>query len=191
MSERKLPTGNTMLFTGVALLILGLAAIISPAWAGQTVFYLIGVLLLITGLCQFLLGWNDETKSGQVGRMTLGIITALAGAAVLVHPVFGAGALAAVLSIFFLVDGIWKIITSFSYRPATGWLAFLASGALSLLLAWMLWKQWPFSGNWAIGLLVGINLLSTGLSLISIALTWKGAIHAAEERVAELKDRLS
>lgn len=191
MSDRKLPSGNSLLFTGVALLILGLTALISPAWAGQTVFYLIGGLLLITGIGQFLLGWNDETKSGQVGRMTLGIFTALAGLAVLIHPVFGAGALAAILAIFFVVDGIWKIITSFSYRPASGWLAFLGSGILSLALAWMLWKQWPFSGNWAVGVLVGINLLSTGISLIAIALTWKTAIHEAQERVAELKDRLS
>lgn len=191
MSHRKLPSGNTLLFTGVALSILGVTALISPAWAGETVFYLIGALLLITGICQFLLGWNDQSKSGQIGRMALGIITALAGLAVLIHPVFGAGALAAVLAIFFLVDGIWKVITSFSYRPASGWLAFLASGLLSIVLAWMLWKQWPFSGNWAIGILVGINLLSTGISLIAVALTWKSAIHVAEERVAELKDRLS
>ena len=190
MNDRKLPSGNTLLFTGVALLILGLAALISPAWAGPTVFYIIGALLLITGIVQFLLGWNDETKSGQVGRMSLGIITAVAGLAVLIHPVFGAGALAAVLAIFFLVDGLWKIITSFSYRPASGWLAFLGSGVLSLVLAWMLWKQWPFSGNWAVGILVGINLLSTGISLIAVALTLKSAIHAATERVAELKDRL-
>ncbi|MFO0262453.1 MAG: DUF308 domain-containing protein, partial [Planctomycetota bacterium] len=86
MSDRKLPTGNALLFTGVALLILGVTALISPSWAGQTVFYLIGALLLITGIGQFLLGWNDETKSGQVGRMTLGIITGMAGLAVLIHP---------------------------------------------------------------------------------------------------------
>lgn len=191
MNDRKLPSGNTLLFTGVALLILGLAALISPAWAGQTVFYLIGALLLITGIFQFLLGWNDRTKSGQVSRMTLGIITAVAGLAVLIHPLFGAGALAAVLAMFFLVDGIWKIVTSFSYRPASGWLAFLGSGLLSLVLAWMLWSQWPFSGNWAVGVLVGINLLSTGVSLIAIALTLKSALQAAEERVIELKDRLN
>lgn len=191
MNERKIPSGNTMLFTGVALLLLGLTALFSPSWAGETVFYLIGALLLVTGICQFLLGWNDQTKSGQVGRMALGLITALAGLGVLIHPVFGAGALAGVLAIFFLVDGVWKIVTSFSYRPAQGWLAFLGSGVLSLVLAWMLWKQWPFSGNWAIGILVGINLLSTGISLISVALTWKGALNAAHERVAELKDRLT
>jgi uncharacterized membrane protein HdeD (DUF308 family) len=191
MSDRKLPTGNALLFTGVALLVLGVTALISPSWAGQTVFYLIGGLLLITGIGQFLLGWNDETKSGQVSRMTLGIITGMAGLAVLIHPVFGAGALAAILAIFFVFDGIWKVVTSFSYRPATGWLAFLGSGILSLVLAWMLWKQWPFSGNWAVGILVGINLLSTGISLIAVALTWKSALEAGRERVAELKDRLS
>ena len=187
MSDRKLPTGNALLFTGVALLILGVTALISPSWAGQTVFYLIGALLLITGIGQFLLGWNDETKSGQVGRMTLGIITGMAGLAVLIHPVFGAGALAAILAIFFVFDGIWKVVTSFSYRPATGWLQW----HLSLVLAWMLWRQWPFSGNWAVGILVGINLLSTGISLIAVALTWKSALEAGRERVAELKDRLT
>jgi hypothetical protein len=70
-------------------------------------------------------------------------------------------------------------------------MAVLGSGVLSLVLAWMLWKQWPLSGNWAVGILVGINLLSTGISLIAVALTFKSAIHAATERVAEFQDRLS
>ena len=191
MSERKLPSGNALLFTGIALIVLGLVAIFSPAWAGKMVIYLVGALLLITGIFQFLVGWNDETKAGQVGRMTLGILTGLAGIALLAHPIYGAAALGLVLAIFFLLEGIWKIVTSFSYRPARGWLAFLGSGLLALVLAWMIWKQWPLSGEWAVGILVGVDLLSTGLSLVTIALTLKAAVTALQDRADQIREKLS
>lgn len=191
MSERKLPSGNVLLFSGIGLVVLGLIAVFSPAWAGKMVIYLIGALLLITGIFQFLVGWNDETKAGQVGRMTLGIITGLAGLAVLAHPIYGAAALGLVLAIFFLLEGIWKIVTSFSYRPAAGWLAFLGSGLLALVLAWMIWKQWPLSGEWAIGILVGIDLLSTGISLVTIALTLKAVVAAVQDKAEQIREKLS
>jgi len=74
---------------------------------------------------------------------------------------------------FFVAEGIWKIIASFSYRPATGWLFMLLSGVLALILGVMIWRQWPLSGLWAVGILVGVDLLSTGVSMIALAATMK------------------
>ena len=66
----------------------------------------------------------------------------------------------------FIVEGLFKIFAAFRYRPHPGWLWMLAGGALSLVLGLLIWNQWPLSGVWAIGILVGVDLLTTGLSLV-------------------------
>ena len=62
--------------------------------------------------------------------------------------------------------------TASPYRRGWGWL--LASGIVSVVLGWMIWAQWPASGLWVIGLLVGIQLLFTGWSLVMLALVARG-----------------
>lgn len=84
----------------------------------------------------------------------MGAITGLAGIAVLSHPLYGLAALSLVLSLFFVIEGVWNIISCFSYRPASGWMAVLLSGVLGLVLGLMIWNQWPLSGLWAVGVLV-------------------------------------
>ena len=69
------------------------------------------------------------------------------------------------------MEGAWKIVVSFRYKPATGWKWLLASGLLSLILGLLIWNQWPVSGMWAVGALVGVNLLGTGLALAALAST--------------------
>jgi uncharacterized membrane protein HdeD (DUF308 family) len=58
---------------------------------------------------------------------------------------------------------------SFRFRPARGWLWLLLSGGVSLVLGALLWSQWPMSGLWAVGVLVGLNLMSTGFVLLKSA----------------------
>jgi uncharacterized membrane protein HdeD (DUF308 family) len=79
--------------------------------------------------------------------------------------------IALLLAIFFVMEGIWKIIASFSYRPASGWLLMLASGVIALVLGLLIGRQWPLSGLWAIGVLVGVDLLMTGISMVVLAST--------------------
>ena len=93
-------------------------------------------------------------------------------------------ALTLVLAIFFVVEGIWKIVASFSFRPAPGWLAMLFSGLLGFLLGFLIWKQWPSSAMWAVGLLVGVDLLVTGLSMVALAITVRGLNKVINEEQA-------
>ncbi len=69
----------------------------------------------------------------------------------------------------FILEGIWKIVSSLSYRSASGWVWVLGSGVLSLLLGLLIWNQWPVSGMWAVGVLVGVDLLSTGISMVVLS----------------------
>ena len=80
------------------------------------------------------------------------------------------------LSIFLVVQGMFEIIMAFQVRPMPNWGWMLFSGALSLLLGVMLWSGWPENSIWLIGLLVGISLISSGISRIMLSLVVRQAI---------------
>ncbi|MEJ2310022.1 MAG: DUF308 domain-containing protein [Gammaproteobacteria bacterium] len=169
MNEQSLPSGKRLKWLGIAMLILGFIAVMAPAVAGTWVVYIIGAVLLVTGITQIYSGSRAEGWSAKVVPLILGVITTLAGIGVLGNPILGLGTLTLLLVIFFVAEGIWKIIASLRYRPAEGWFWLLASGAISLVLGLMIWNQWPVSGLWAVGILVGVNLITTGVSLIVLA----------------------
>jgi len=190
MQKRSLPTGNFLMFLGIALVILGMVAISLPVVAGTAVVYAIGTLLLLAGIFQLIIGFREPSLSGKLLGVLLGAITGVTGLAVLAHPLYGLAALALVLAMFFVIEGIGKIVVSFSYRPAPGWIGVLLSGVLGLVLGLMIWNQWPLSGMWAIGVLVGVDLVSTGVSLIALSMTIKQAVGVIQERVGEVSDRI-
>jgi len=190
-TELKLPKGNWLLVAGVILILLGVGSMISPAFAGSAVVYLVGGLLLITGLIQLMAGWQAESWRQKMASLIQGGIAAVGGGAVMAHPFYGMAALSLVLAIFFAVEGIWKVVSSFSYRPVPGWIALLMSGALDLILGILIWRQWPVSGLWAVGILVGVNLFSTGMAFVALAITWKRTVHVVNNKIEVAKDKLA
>lgn len=191
MTLDKIPSGNRFLLIGIMLAVLGLAAILSPSIAGGAVVYVIGGFLILTGAVQLVTGWRADSFTSKLTSVVQGAIGTTAGIAVLAHPFYGLAALSLVLAVFFFVDGLWKIVNSFSYRPAAGWLAVLASGIIAVALGWMIWRQWPVSGLWAVGILVGVDLLSTGLALITLALTWKTAVRKVKDKTELIKEKIA
>ena len=87
------------------------------------------------------------------------------------------------LVVFFVVEALWKIFAYFNYRPATGWLAVLVSGVLTLVLGVLIWIQWPVSGLWAVGVLVGVDLVTTGISLLALFATIRRLQSLTEDTV--------
>jgi uncharacterized membrane protein HdeD (DUF308 family) len=161
------------MWTGIALIIFGAIAIATPAFMGTAVVMVIGAVLLVSGVFQFVQGFREESWASKLLGMILGVIAVLCGFAVLAHPLVGMVVLTLILAIFFVIEGIWKVIASFSFRPAPGWVAMLCSGILCFLLGFLIWYQWPLSGMWAIGILIGVDLLATGVSMVVLAMTIK------------------
>jgi len=171
MTTNDLPQTKHLMLTGIVLMVLGVIAIGTPAVAGTAVILVIGVVLLASGLVQFVQGLRAESWSNRLLSLILGLVTALCGLGVLGHPLLGLSFLTLLLAAFFVVEGIWKIVASFGFRPATGWLFMLTSGVLGLVLGVVIWRQWPLSGLWAVGILVGVDLLVTGVSMVALAIT--------------------
>jgi uncharacterized membrane protein HdeD (DUF308 family) len=171
MTEKKLPGAGKLTILGVLLVVVGVLCCASPAVAGGAVTYVIGFLLLATGLLQGFQAIRGEGWSSKLLPLVLGLLTIIAGGAILAHPLIGMTVLTLVLAMSFVCEGIWKIFVSFSFRPASGWIGLLLSGVIAVVLGGMIWMEWPESSLFAIGILIGVNLLMTGVALIFLATT--------------------
>ena len=154
---------------GIVLIVLGVICVLVPAVAGGLVVAVIGVVMLIAGVALILQGLKVQTGINRVATLILGAIMSIAALLVIGHPLLGLAFLTLLLVFFFVSEGVWKILTAFRYRPAVGWQWLMVSGAISLLLGLVIWSQWPVSGSWAIGILVGVSLISTGMALTALA----------------------
>lgn len=158
-----------ILLQGIFFLILGIFAISQPFLMTLSVEFFLGVLLLAVGLAQVVRAvatWKDSHRwSALIG----GLIALFAGGLILANPTTGALTLTFLITVFLALDGISKIVSSFQYRPIEGWGWLLFSGALSLILAGLIYSGWPTTAGWVIGLYVGIYLLFLGSSLIVLS----------------------
>jgi uncharacterized membrane protein HdeD (DUF308 family) len=159
-----------LLAFGILMIILGVIAIGTPAVATIAVQIMLGWLLIIGGIAEGIHAFMAQGWRGFLLELLSAILYLVVGVLLLVNPVAGALALTVVLAVFLIVEGIFKIIMALRVRDHRGWGWLLASGILSAILGVLIWAQWPASGLWVIGLLVGIQLLFTGWALVMLAL---------------------
>jgi uncharacterized membrane protein HdeD (DUF308 family) len=108
-----------------------------------------------------------------------GLLAIIAGATVIAHPLFGLKFLTLLLIIFFVMDGIARSVLALQMRPTPGWGWQMFTGIVTLLLAAMIWRQWPVSGAWAIGVLVGVQILLVGWAHVALGLAARAATDSA------------
>ena len=167
------------MFAAVLFILLGLFAIIEPATAAVGIALLVGWLLIFGGVAHLI----GTFRGGGAKRVLFQIFSAavflIAGFYMLTHRELAVGTLTALLAIAILAEGIFDIITYFRLqreRPS-GWM--LLNGIVALLLGGLIWAQWPSSSAWAIGTLVGVNLVVTGISRLMFGLAGRRLIKHA------------
>ena len=163
-----------LLALGILMIILGVVAMAAPVVATIAVQVMLGWLLVISGIAEGIHAFMVKEWRGFLLELLSAVLYLGVGLLLLVDPLKGALALTLVLAVFLLVEGIFKIITALRVRDHRGWGWLLASGIVSVVLGVLIWAQWPASGLWVIGLLVGIQLLFTGWSLVMLALAARG-----------------
>lgn len=157
-----------LIILGFGMVLLGILAMGAPLVTGVAVGILVGVLIIAGGLAQALYAFKAQSWGSGIFGVVLGGLSIVAGVLMLAHPLFGLAFLTLILAVYFITDGIFEIIFAFKLKPLQGWGWTLISGIVSLLLGILIWRQWPLSGVWAVGLLVGINILFNGWSLIAL-----------------------
>jgi len=169
MTSRRLPTSNTLMLIGIALTAFGVLLLLSPAAIGGAVAKLVAVVLIVTGLAQLFHSLRAGTGAHKTVSAVLGAVVVGVGVMVWFNAELGSWILTTLLMIFFVVNGLWKFADAMRFRRIKGWGWLLVSGLVSWLFVYLLWSQWPLSGAWAIGVLVGFDLLLTGIVLILLA----------------------
>ncbi len=166
--------------SGVILIVAGTFAEMSPLVAGQFITILVGVSLVFGGVGQCFLA----LKAGAFGRALLtflvGALMVVAGSFMMTQPVAGLASITLLLVAYLIAAGLGELIMSLQLRPADGWGWMLFNGIITLLLGMMLWRQYPLSGAWAIGVLFGIKMIFSGWALVFIGRSVKQAATSLE-----------
>lgn len=160
------------LIEGVLLVILGTLAIVVPNVATLAAAILIGWLLLLSGVIGLIATLRMRSAPGFGWSLLSAVIGIAAGVVLLLWPLSGALSLTLVLTAFLTVEGVASILYALEHkRELSGrWGVMLFSGVVDLILAGMIFAGFPGTAAWAIGLLVGINLVFGGAAVIAMAL---------------------
>lgn len=156
---------------GIVMLVLGLLAIAVPEIASLAITIFIGWLFFVGGIFRTISVLQHRAMPGFVWSLLTAVLAIVLGLILVLRPLSGVLTLTIALAIFFVIEGVSAILLAIEHRrhlPSWGWVLF--SGLVDLLLAFLIWDGWPSSAAWAIGLLVGINMVFVGLSLIMTAL---------------------
>lgn len=153
---------------GILSVVAGFMAIGSPLMTGAFVTAVIGALLLLNGVLELVHAFSARGWQAGVLAFLGGVLAIIAGGMLIAQPLIGSAIIAIVLIVFFFCDGIARSILAFMLKPIPGWGWMLAGGVASLLLGVMMWQNWPLSGLWAIGVLIGIRILFAGVTILMV-----------------------
>ena len=162
-------SASRLLWIGIAMVLVGAAAIVFPMVSTLVATLLVGWVFLFAGILMFAGAFSIHGTGPFFGALLVGLLTALAGAFVLFNPLAGALALTILIGVVFLVQGAYELAFAFEMRPARGWVWMLLSALASILLAAVIAVGLPSISVVALGILLGINFLSSGIGYIFIA----------------------
>lgn len=159
---------GVLLFEGILFILLGMAAIAVPGIFTLGIELLLGWIFLIGGVIQLYRSFKSRNGSGFVPSILTALFYIIFGVLLLAFPITGIVSLTILISAAFLIDGLGKTALAIQARPFEGWGWILFSGLLSLAMALIIISGLPGTAAWVIGLLVGINMLFFGFSLLAI-----------------------
>lgn len=162
-----------LLGLGIVLAVLGVLLIFAPALGTLAIDLVVGWFLVVGGVAQVIHAFTVTAWRGFLLELISGVLYGVVGILLLVYPMAGVQALTVLLAAFLAIEGFVRISMALRVRPEQGWVWLMFGGIASVVLAVLIFSQWPSSSLWVIGLLVGINMLFTGWSLIMLAMAAK------------------
>jgi uncharacterized membrane protein HdeD (DUF308 family) len=170
---------NWSIALSILLIIAGFFALIIPEISGLGITIFLGWLLIISGITHLVFAWKVHTAGRIIWEILVGIAYIITGIYLILHPARGLLSLTLILAFYLLFEGIFEVILAFQLRPHTGWGWTLFDGFITLVLAFMIWRTWPYSSVWVVGTLVGISMLFSGFSRLMLSLAAKKVIKTA------------
>jgi len=154
----------------VVTIVLGLLALILPHASGLAVSVVVAWLVVLSGAAYLAFAFTSLSAGGFVWRMLIGMVYILGGGYLAFHPKIALETMTVVLAVIFLLEGVMEIITFLLLRvlSGSGWI--LLHGLAAILLAYLISLPWPASSTWAVGIILGINLIFSGVTVLMYAL---------------------
>jgi len=168
----RVPAGS-----GIVLALLGLLAIVFPFVTGVSLSLLLGAVLVVAGVAHAVHAFSAPGWTGSAVQAILAVVYVVAGIIFFANPVFGLATLTLLVIAYLFVGGLVELVVGLGMpREANGlWIA--ASGAVGILLAGLLWVGFPSTALWAVGTLFGVNLLISGVAMLSVGSAERRAVH--------------
>jgi len=163
---------------GVWLIVFGMVAVGSPFLAAVAVNVVIAWLIVLAGVVHVMLAFRAHGAGSMIWKLLVGLAYLFFGAYLILHPVLGVASLTLILASLFVIEGILNIILFFKMRSLGGSSWVLVDGTITLLLGLMIYLQWPSSSAWAIGILVGVSMIISGVSRVMLSLAVRKATAA-------------
>ena len=165
------------LIYGIILIVLGMLGVIFPFVFGSILTAILGWLILFVAIVRIVQAFNTRQLGGParlILRLIVGILYAIAGFYIVTHPAIALAVLALWIGIVFIVEAVSEFALAFTADvPNKAWI--VLDGFITLLLGLAILRQWPLTGMWVVGTLVGISLIFTGVSAVSLGLALRSS----------------
>lgn len=174
MQEDIRTTTSWSIVLSVLMIVSGIAAIVLPAVAGLAVTVMLGWLLVFTGALHLGMAWHGEGAAAIAGEIVVSLLYAAIGIYLLGRPAAGLASLTVALAVGLAAKGVLEAVVALSVRPlpGSGWL--LLDGLVTVAIATLIAAAWPASTAWAIGIMVGVSMVSSGVTRLMISNAVRG-----------------
>jgi len=153
---------------GIILILFGIIFIAAPLFGGVAASLFFGWLILLGALAHFTYAWVQRGVGGVLWQSLIACAYLFAAISIFWHPIGGVVALTLILAAYIAAEGVLELFLFATTRELPGRTWFLLDGIISLVLAGLIWSGWPSSSSWAIGTLVGISFLMSGIARLTM-----------------------
>jgi uncharacterized membrane protein HdeD (DUF308 family) len=176
-----------LVILGIMLAMIGAIAMAAPLAAGIAVEMFVGVMMLSRGAMQLYYGikvrhWGHRFGSYMgLGSIVVALLSVAVGVLLLINPIAGLRFLTLALAVYLVLTGGFEILHAIELSAVKGWGFIMLSGAISVMLGVLIWRQWPLSGHWAMGVMVGASFVVSGMGIVMLGLAGRASLGALSE----------
>ena len=159
---------NHLMWLGGALLVIGIASLVFPMISSLVATYFVGWVLIFSGAATLYGAFSIRGAGPFFGALLLGLLSLAAGVFILARPGFGELGITLGLGAMFMIQGAFEAALAFEVRPAQGWGWMLVSAIASVVLSLVIIAGWPGVSLIALGAVIGVNFLSSGIAFLMV-----------------------
>lgn len=165
------PVTGARKLSGFLIIALGCLTLVTPLAMGEAAILTAGALMVVAGILRTAWAIGTRSEGHRVWKLVSGVLVILAGGAMIAHPLLASGMLTLILATYLFMEGLVEIITALTMAADSpkGWI--LLGGLTSIVLACLLFFQYPLSGVLAVGVYLGIRLIVSGITVIVLDTT--------------------